>query len=56
MNFSKEQQPLALPAEHGDLKIALDSAAPEYKDATEKRKDLRSPEIIQPESIIIYTN
>jgi maltooligosyltrehalose trehalohydrolase len=56
MNFSKEQQPLALPAEHGDLKIALDSAAPEYKDAAEKQEDLRSPEIIQPESIIIYTN
>jgi maltooligosyltrehalose trehalohydrolase len=56
MNFSKEQQPLALPAEHGDLKIALDSAAPEYKDAAEKQEDLRSLEIIQPESIIIYTN
>jgi maltooligosyltrehalose trehalohydrolase len=56
MNFSEEQQPLALPAEHGDLQIALDSSAPEYKDAAKKQEDLMSSETIQPESIIIYTN
>jgi maltooligosyltrehalose trehalohydrolase len=56
MNFSKEQQPLALPAEHGNLKIVLDSSAPEYKDAVAKQEHLMSSAVIKPESIIIYTN
>jgi maltooligosyltrehalose trehalohydrolase len=56
MNFSKEQQPLALPTEHGDLKVALDSSASEYKDAAEKQEHLMPSLVIKPESIIIYTN
>jgi hypothetical protein len=56
MNFSKEQQPLALPIENGGLKIVLDSSAPEYNNAAKKREQLMSPGIIKPESIIIYTN
>jgi maltooligosyltrehalose trehalohydrolase len=56
MNFSKKQQPLALPAEHDDLKVALDSSATEYKYAAEKQEHLISSTVIKPESIIIYIN
>jgi maltooligosyltrehalose trehalohydrolase len=56
LNFSKEQQPLALTTGHNDLKVVLDSSATEFKDTSEKQGYLTTPEAIQPESIIIYTD
>ncbi|MFA6085457.1 malto-oligosyltrehalose trehalohydrolase [Mucilaginibacter sp.] len=56
LNFSKEQQPLVFTTGHNDLKVVLDSSATEFKDTSEKQGYLTTPETIQPESIIIYTN
>jgi maltooligosyltrehalose trehalohydrolase len=56
LNFSKEQQPLALTTGHNDLKVVLDSSVSEFKVPAEKKEHLIAPENIQPESIIIYTD
>jgi maltooligosyltrehalose trehalohydrolase len=54
MNFSKLQQPVALPTNQPDLRVALNSAADEFTYGL--RKATNSPDFIQPESIIIYVN
>jgi hypothetical protein len=56
MNFSKQQQPIALPVD-GDLQLIFDSSSAEFGGLSKELPTSGSPKpAIQPESIIIYTN
>ncbi len=58
MNFSKEPQTLVLPANEGQWRNLLDSAAPQWHGpvAAPMFVDGNAPIVVQPESILIYTS